>query len=56
MTKDIIILDYFSKITATEITDDGKETLNKLTIRVKNIRKLRGRIEKRKEKIKRIYE
>ena len=49
MTKDIIIL------TTTEITDAGKETLDKLTS-IFLTRKLRSRIEKRKEKIKRIYE
>ena len=54
--RDIVIVDYFSKITTTEITDAGRQALEKLNIRVKNIRKYRGRIERRKEKIKRIYE
>ena len=53
--RDIIIVDYFSKITTTEITDAGKKALDKLSIRVKNIRKWRNRIERRKEKIKNIY-
>jgi len=53
--RDIIIVDYFSKITTTEISDADRESLNKLNIRVKNMRKYRGRIERRKEKIKNIY-
>jgi len=53
---DTVIVDYFSKITATEITDAGRQALEKLNIRVRNVRKYRGRIERRKEKIKRIYE
>ena len=57
MTKrDIIIVDYFSKITTTEMTDVGRKALDKLNLRVLNMRKYRGRIERRKEKIKRIYE
>ena len=54
--KDIIILDYFTKITSTEITDAGRKALDKLNIHVKNVRKYRAKIERRKEKIKRIYE
>ena len=54
--KDIIILDYFTKITTTEITDAGRKALDKLNIHVKNVRKYRAKIERRKEKIKRIYE
>ena len=54
--KDIVIVDYFTKITTTEISDSGRQVLEKLNIRVKNIRKYRGKIERRKEKIKRIYE
>ena len=54
--RDIVIVDYFSKITTTEITDAGRQALEKLNIRVRNVRKYRGRIERRKEKIKRIYE
>ena len=53
--RDIIIVDYFSKITTTEISDADRESLNKINIRVKNMRKYRGRIERRKEKIKNIY-
>lgn len=56
MTKDIIILDYFSKITTTEITDSGRKLIDKLNLHVKNVRKWRGKVERRKEKIKRIYE
>lgn len=53
--RDIVVVDYFSKITATEITDAGRQVLDKLNLRVLNMRKYRGRIERRKEKIKRIY-
>jgi hypothetical protein len=45
---------------ATEISDyDYKKYsayIEKLNLRVVNVRKYRGRIERRKEKIKRIYE
>jgi len=54
--RDIVIVDYFSKITTTEITDAGRQALDKLNLHVLNMRKYRGRIERRKEKIKRIYE
>ena len=53
--RDIVIVDYFSKITATEISDSGRLALEKLNLHVKNVRKYRGRIERRKEKIKRVY-
>jgi len=51
--KDIIIVDHISMISSTKVDES---LLEKLNIRVKNIRKYRGRIERRKEKIKRIYE
>jgi len=51
--KDIVILDHISMISASKVDPDMLERLN---IRVKNLRKYRGRIERRKEKIKRIYE
>lgn len=51
--KDIIIVDHISMISATKVNPD---ILEKLNIRVRNVRKYRGRIERRKEKIKRIYE
>ena len=51
--KDIIIVDYISKISTRKIDAD---ILEKLNIRVRNIRKYRGRIERRKEKINRLYE
>ena len=54
--KDIVIVDYFTKITTTEISDSGRQALEKLYLRVKNVSKYRGKIERRKEKIKRIYE
>lgn len=54
--RDIVIVDYFSKITATEISDSGRQALERLNLRVKNVRKYKGKIERRKEKIKRIYE
>jgi len=53
--EDIVIVDYFTKLTTTELSDDGIEAFRKLNFRVLNIRKYRGRIEKRKEKIKKIY-
>jgi len=43
----------------TEISDYGKKYnayIEKLNLRVVNVRRYRGRIEIRKEKIKRIYE
>lgn len=51
--KDIVILDHISMISASKV-EPG--VLEKLNLRVKNLRKYRGRIERRKEKIKRIYE
>jgi hypothetical protein len=50
---DIVILDHISMISASKVDPDMLERLN---LRVKNLRKYRGRIERRKEKIKRLYE
>lgn len=50
--KDIIIVDYINQISTRRIDTD---ILEKLNIRVRNIRKYRGRIERRKEKINRLY-
>ena len=52
MNKDIVIVDHISMISATEVNPDILERLN---LRVKNVRKYRGKIERRKQKIKRIY-
>lgn len=51
--RDIVIVDHISMISANTV---DPAILEKLNIRVKNVRKYRGRIERRKEKIKRIYE
>ena len=51
--RDIVILDHISMISASKVDPDMLERLN---LRVKNLRKYRGRIERRKEKIKRLYE
>lgn len=53
MIKDIIILDHISLISSTEV---NPRILEKLNLKVKNVRKWRGRIERRKQKIKRLYE
>ena len=54
MNKDIVIVDYFDKIKTTEITDTGREVINKLNLHVINVRKYRSRIERRKKIIKQI--
>lgn len=51
--RDIVIVDHISMMSSNVVNSD---ILDKLSLRVKNIRKYRGRIERRKEKIKRIYE
>ncbi len=51
--KDIFIVDHISMISSTEVNPD---ILEKLNLHVKNIRKYRGRIERRKQKISRLYE
>ena len=51
--RDIVILDHISWI--KQVNGTNTDILEKLNLRVKNLRKYRGRIERRKEKIKRIY-
>ena len=53
--RDIVIVDHISLI--SQIKWEGhQDMLNKFVIKMNNVRKYRGRIEKRKEKIKRLYE
>jgi hypothetical protein len=52
MNKDIVIVDHITRLSYTEV---NPRLLEDLTIQVKNIRKYRGKIERRKSKIKRIY-
>ena len=56
--RDIVIVDHISLISQTNQISKIKhdDMLNKFAIKMKNIRKYRGRIEKRKQKIKRLYE
>jgi len=51
--KDIIIVDHISMISQTKY---DSSLIERLSIKVANIRKYRGRINRRKEKIKRLYE
>ncbi len=51
--KDIVVVDHISKISYKDVTSEWMEKFN---IKVKNVRKWRGKIERRKEKIKRLYE
>jgi len=51
MNKDI--LDHIILISSTEV---NSRLIEKLNLKVKNVRKWRGRIERRKQKIKRLYE
>jgi hypothetical protein len=53
MNKDIVIVDHITRLSYKEVNPG---LLEDLTIQVKNIRKYRGKIERRKLKIKRIYE
>ena len=53
MNKDIVIVDHITRLSYTEV---NPRLLEDLTIQVKNIRKYRGKIERRKLKIKRLYE
>ena len=52
MNKDIVIVDHITRLSYTEV---NPRLLEDLTIQVKNIRKYRSKIERRKLKIKRIY-
>lgn len=56
--RDIIIVDHISLISQTNQISKIKheDMMSKFSIKMKNIRKYRGRIEKRKQKIKRLYE
>ncbi len=51
--KDIVVVDHISKISYKDVTSEWMKEFN---IKVKNVRKWRGKIERRKEKIKRLYE
>ncbi len=53
MNRDIVIVDHISKISYKEVTSEFIEDFNK---KVRNHRKYRGKIERRKEKISRLYE
>jgi hypothetical protein len=48
-----MIVDYFNRIIKTEVDTN---LLDRLNINLKNVRKYRGKIERRKLKIKKIYE
>jgi hypothetical protein len=48
-----MIVDYFNRIIKTEVDPN---LLDRLNINLKNIRKYRNKIERRKSKIKRLYE
>ena len=51
--KDIVIVDHISMISQTKV---DPRMMENFTIKMTNIRKYRVRIEKRKQKIKRLYE
>ena len=51
--RDIVIVDHINMISQTEVTPRMMENFS---IKMTNIRKYRFRIEKRKQKIKRLYE
>lgn len=53
MNKDIVIVDHISRLTHKEVSP---RLLEDITIKIKNVRKYRGKIERRKSKIKRLYE
>ena len=53
MNKDIVIVDHVTKLSYKEVTSEWMEDFNK---KVRNHRKYKGRIERRKEKISRLYE
>ena len=53
MTKEIVIVDHISRLTQTE---SNPRLIEDLTIMMKNVRKYRGKIERRKSKIKKLYE
>ena len=51
--RDIVIVDHINMISQTEVTPRMMENFS---IKMTNIRKYRFRIERRKQKIKRLYE
>ena len=53
MNKDIVIVDHITRLSYTEV---NPRMIEDFTITIKNVRKYRGRIERRKLKIKRLYE
>ena len=53
MNKDIVIVDHITRLSHTEV---NPRLIEDLTIQLKNVRKYRGKIERRKLKIKKIYE
>ena len=53
MNKDIVIVDHITRLSYTEV---NPKLIDNFTITMKNIRKYRSKIERRKSKIKRLYE
>lgn len=53
MTKDIVIVDHITRLRHTEV---NPRLIEDITIQLKNVRKYRGKIERRKLKVKRLYE
>jgi hypothetical protein len=53
MNKDIVIVDHITRLSYREV---NPRLIEDLTITIKNVRKYRGKIERRKLKIKRLYE
>ena len=51
MNKDIVIVDHITRLSYREVNP----LMEDITITIKNVRKYRGKIERRKQKIKRIY-
>jgi hypothetical protein len=51
--RDIVILDHITRLSYREV---NPRLMEDLTIKLKNVRKYRGKIERRKSKIKRLYE
>jgi hypothetical protein len=51
--RDIFIVDCITKISYKDVTSEWMEDFNN---KIKNVRKYRGKIERRKLKIKKIYE
>jgi hypothetical protein len=48
VNKDIVIVDHVTKLSYKEVTSEWMEDFNK---KIYNVRKYRGKIERRKEKI-----